>query len=67
MNMIKKIVKILLLCIMIFGAIIVVNNFITPNLNSNSFVVTTYHPEDPDCYGPPTDCNDFTKDPLPDY
>ena len=64
--MIKKIVKILLLGIIIFGAVIIVNNLVTPDLQSNGFVVNTKQENPPDCNGEPYNCNDFTKDPTTD-
>jgi len=59
--MIKKIVKYALCVLIILGVAISIANFFQPELHGEFPVVTTYHPEDPDCYGPAKDCNDFTS------
>ena len=64
--MVKKLLKIMLLVLMLLGAIIAVNNFVAKDLHSGDFKVVTYYPDEPDCYGDPKDCNDFTRDIIPD-
>ena len=63
--MIKKIVKLVLLVMMVVGALVIVSNLADTQLKSEGFKVVTYFENVPDCYGPPSDCNDFTLYPLP--
>ncbi|UCH96059.1 MAG: hypothetical protein JSV88_04195 [Candidatus Aminicenantes bacterium] len=63
--MLKKIVKVILVVMMLFGAFIVVTNLTEPELQGEGLVIVTYYKNVPACYGPPVDCNDFTRDPEP--
>ena len=63
--MIKRIVKYALCVLIILGVAISIANFFQPELHSDEFPrIVTYYKNPPDCYGDPTNCNDFTKPPT---
>lgn len=59
--MFKKILKVVLLVMMLFGAFIVVTNLTAPDLHGG-FHIATYYPEIPDCKDFEKDCNVFTAE-----
>lgn len=61
--MIKKIVKYALCVLIVLGVVISIANFFQPELHGEFPKIVTYYENPPDCYGAPTNCNDFTNPP----
>lgn len=63
-KMIKKVVKVFLVLLMVFGAFIAASNMLEPNLNgATAWVYVKYHKNIPDCFGAGTTCLDMTTTP----
>lgn len=59
--MAKKTAKLLFILLVLAGLAIAAFNFFEADLKGVEFKQVTWHPEEPDCYGPPNDCIDMTS------
>lgn len=59
--MIKKIAKVVLVLLMVFGAVISISNVMDSELHAGAGKWVKYWPNIPDCFGEGKTCFDFTN------